>query len=258
MLQDSDYTIHAQYKYLTFFHQCIAPQLGVFPQECPQQRYMSILTPYAVPLELSINYPRSLVRFSCEPVSPLAGTDLDPFNKGRLEETFEKFLRAAGEPYTKCYEHLLRKLVISDEEARELMRTQGDKIPSQSRGRVILSADMGKDGEMMCVLLPVHEVSRDGQQGYGSHIRLNPRPRYKRRILCLFVFIRIIPALLRERRRVAILLAPLPLNRHHRPFFRLHQNLLYRRERSLRHDPRHLDTRRDTHRRSHAQGPTTS
>ena len=150
MLQDSEYTVHAQYKYLIFFQQCIAPQLGVFPQESPQQRYMSILTPYAVPFELSINYPRSLVRFSCEPVGPLAGTDLDPFNKGGLRETFEKLMCEVVEPYTEWYQHFARDLVISDEEASALMRSQGDQIPSQSRGQTILSADMRKDGDMMC------------------------------------------------------------------------------------------------------------
>ncbi|KAK2755779.1 hypothetical protein FQN54_005929 [Arachnomyces sp. PD_36] len=81
MLEYANYNIHQQYKYLCFYREHIIPALGPFPKKGQStSSWTSALCRPGIPLELSLNYPQSVVRFAMEVIGPLAGTRHDPFN----------------------------------------------------------------------------------------------------------------------------------------------------------------------------------
>ena len=80
MLQMANYDVHAQYRHLGIYKKHIIPFLGVYPTNERDDRWLSVLTRYGTPIELSLNCSYELVRYTFEPISHATGTELDPFN----------------------------------------------------------------------------------------------------------------------------------------------------------------------------------
>nr|ATJ44712.1 dimethylallyl tryptophan synthase [Epichloe bromicola] len=91
ILQAANYSIHAQYRHLGIYKRHIIPFLGVYPTRSGE-RWLSILTRYGTPFELSLNCSDSIVRYTYEPINAATGSHLDPFNTFAIWEALKKLM----------------------------------------------------------------------------------------------------------------------------------------------------------------------
>lgn len=80
MLQMADYDIYSQIRYILLYKIHVVPFLGVYPTNNRDDRWLSILTRYGTPVDLSLNCSNSLVRYTYEPINAATSTAEDPFN----------------------------------------------------------------------------------------------------------------------------------------------------------------------------------
>lgn len=83
LLEQAEYSIHHQYRFLSFFQQYLLPAVGSFDDSASAFRSIS---PDIYPLEMSTNHSDNgrLVRIGMEPLSIHAGTSADPLNQAFL------------------------------------------------------------------------------------------------------------------------------------------------------------------------------
>jgi len=77
MLKVASYDIHSQYKALGLYQKHIIPFLGVYPTTI-NDLWLSILTRYGTPFELSLNYTHSVVRYTFEPINAATSSPRAP------------------------------------------------------------------------------------------------------------------------------------------------------------------------------------
>ncbi|EAW08391.1 putative dimethylallyl tryptophan synthase [Aspergillus clavatus NRRL 1] len=138
MLRDAGYDIHAQYVHLCVHHKCIVPYLGPYPAN-GQERWMSVLSRFGLPYELSLNCSRSVVRFAFEPIGPLSGTEQDPFNAHVIWECLDMLARLDPSIDLQWFTQFKEDLVLGDDEAR-FVRERG-----LDRGQVCTQNKLGLD-----------------------------------------------------------------------------------------------------------------
>ncbi|KAL5338183.1 dimethylallyl tryptophan synthase FgaPT2 [Aspergillus crustosus] len=144
MLQVSGrYSLHAQYRFLGFYKKCIIPFLGVYPVDDKQERWMSILTRYGTPFELSLNCSQSIVRFTYEPINTLTGTSEDPFNTHSIWDALSHLLPLQHIDL-EWFKKLKADLTLNTEESTKLNATRisDDQILTQNK----LAMDLNPDG----------------------------------------------------------------------------------------------------------------
>ncbi|KAE8348771.1 tryptophan dimethylallyltransferase FgaPT2 [Aspergillus coremiiformis] len=134
MLQTANYDVHAQYRHLGIYKKHVIPFLGVYPTN-DRDRWLSILTRYGTPFELSLNCSDSVVRYTFEPITATTGTDLDPFNSRAIWESLQKLMIIQPGIDLEYFRHFKRALTVDEDESallQEHMLAGGD-IKTQNK-----------------------------------------------------------------------------------------------------------------------------
>lgn len=134
MLQTANYGIHAQYRHLDIYKKCVIPFLGVYPKN-DRGRWLSILTRYGIPFELSLNCSDSMVRYTFEPIIATTGTDMDPFNSNAIWESLQKLMELQPAIDLDYFNHFKRDLTLDTEESAFLHQNSlaGAEIMTQNK-----------------------------------------------------------------------------------------------------------------------------
>ncbi|EAL94103.2 tryptophan dimethylallyltransferase fgaPT2 [Aspergillus fumigatus Af293] len=143
MLETANYTTPCQYQYLITYKECVIPSLGCYPTNSAP-RWLSILTRYGTPFELSLNCSNSIVRYTFEPINQHTGTDKDPFNTHAIWESLQHLLPLEKSIDLEWFRHFKHDLTLNSEESAFLAhndRLVGGTIRTQNK----LALDL-KDG----------------------------------------------------------------------------------------------------------------
>jgi tryptophan 4-dimethylallyltransferase len=134
MLQTADYDIHSQYKYLAMFKKHVIPFLGIYPSD-DRDRWLSILTRYGTPFELSLNCSDSLVRYTYEPINAVSGTLQDPFNSFAIWESLKHLVAIEPGLNLDWFIHFKRDLTLNADESAFLLENGlvGGQIQTQNK-----------------------------------------------------------------------------------------------------------------------------
>nr|ABZ80611.1 4-dimethylallyl tryptophan synthase [Malbranchea aurantiaca]ABZ80612.1 4-dimethylallyl tryptophan synthase [synthetic construct] len=119
MLQSANYDAHAQYRHLAIYKKHVIPFLGVYPTN-DRDRWLSILTCYGTPFELSLNCNDSVVRYTFEPINAATGTEADPFNTHAIWESLQRLKAVQPAISLDYFNHFKRDLTINSQEAAYL------------------------------------------------------------------------------------------------------------------------------------------
>jgi DMATS type aromatic prenyltransferase len=98
LLRYAGYTKSEQYSELLFFAIHVVPELGAAPDKSGHPQWRTPHTPDGTPLEFSWEWGlegKGTIRTGFEPIGPLAGTDIDPFNR-RETDVWIKHLEDQG------------------------------------------------------------------------------------------------------------------------------------------------------------------
>lgn len=134
MLQSVSYNTHDQYRYLTIFKKVVIPYLGVYPTN-ESTRWLSILTRYGTPFELSLNCSESLVRYTFEPINQQTGTEKDPYNTYAIWESLQQLIPLEKSINLEWFSHFKQDLTLNSEESTFLLKKDlvGDQIKTQNK-----------------------------------------------------------------------------------------------------------------------------
>ncbi|PYI33858.1 tryptophan dimethylallyltransferase [Aspergillus indologenus CBS 114.80] len=145
MLQSTNYNLHAQYKHLLIYKKNVIPFLGVYPTN-DKPRWLSILTRYGTPFELSLNCSGPLVRYTYEPINAATGTARDPFNTHAVWDSLEQLMALQSGIDLDLFRHFKNDLTLSAEESEYLYKNNlvGEQIRTQNK----LALDL-QDGEFV-------------------------------------------------------------------------------------------------------------
>lgn len=147
MMEKANYDIHVQYKFLCIYRELVIPALGPYPEKDQSMQWKSHLTRFGLPLELSFNYSRSLLRFTFEPLGPHTGTPEDPFNTKAIGPVLQAFKALIPQLDLQWFDHFRRALVVSDEEARSL-HDASPPLPV-FKTQSMLGVDLSPSGDMI-------------------------------------------------------------------------------------------------------------
>ncbi|PLB47193.1 dimethylallyl tryptophan synthase FgaPT2 [Aspergillus steynii IBT 23096] len=134
MLQASGYDIHSQYKHLGIYKKYIIPFLGFYPVD-DDNRWLSILTRYGLPFELSLNCSDSLVRYTYEPINAATGTAKDPFNTHAIWDSLSKLQLLRKDIDLELFRHFKTDLTLNADESAYLLahNLAGSEIKTQNK-----------------------------------------------------------------------------------------------------------------------------
>jgi tryptophan 4-dimethylallyltransferase len=139
MLRACGYDIHEQYKILGTWKKVVIPFLGPYPTN-DRARWLSILTRYGTPFELSLNCSHSLVRYTFEPIDVATGTAKDPFNTQAIWESLGQLRRLNRDVDTELFQHFKANLTLDNAESAHLL--QNNLVGSQIRTQNKLALDL--------------------------------------------------------------------------------------------------------------------
>ncbi|KAI9372976.1 tryptophan dimethylallyltransferase [Aspergillus egyptiacus] len=178
MLQSANYTTHDQYRYLLMYKEYVIPHLGCYPTNSAP-RWLSILTRYGTPFELSLNCSDSLVRYTFEPINRHTGTSKDPFNTHAIWDSLQQLCPLEKSIDLEWFRHFKHELTLNSDESAFLVRNDhlvGDSIKTQNK----LALDL-KDGDFVLktYIYPALKATATGQSihelVFGSIRRLAAR-----------------------------------------------------------------------------------
>ncbi|KAI1453252.1 4-dimethylallyl tryptophan synthase [Annulohypoxylon moriforme] len=134
MLQIANYDVHAQYKHLAIYKKHVIPFLGIYPSN-DRERWLSVLTRYGTPFELSLNCSDSVVRYTFEPISTDTGTQLDPFNSFAIRESLRKLMTIQPTINLEYFDYFKRELTLDMRESTSLYQNSlaGAGIMTQNK-----------------------------------------------------------------------------------------------------------------------------
>ncbi|PYH76606.1 putative tryptophan dimethylallyltransferase [Aspergillus uvarum CBS 121591] len=144
MMAAAKYNVHAQYRFLCMHHEFVIPNLGPYPRKGHPMHWKSHLTRFGLPFELSFNYSNSQLRFAFEPIGPLTGSELDPYNTKQIHPVLRALTAVVPELDLCWFNHFVSELVVTDEEV-EIIRNNNWEIPcfkTQNK----LAADLDHSG----------------------------------------------------------------------------------------------------------------
>ncbi|GKZ27550.1 aromatic prenyltransferase (DMATS family) [Aspergillus brasiliensis] len=142
MLQTANYNVHDQYLHLGVYKKHVVPFLGVYPSN-GQERWLSILTRYGTPFELSLNLSNSLVRYTFEPINDITGTDIDPFNSHAIWEPLYQLMNVGKGIDIQYFSHFKRDLTLDPDEASMLQRNGEVRGEIRTQNKLALDLDKG-------------------------------------------------------------------------------------------------------------------
>lgn len=143
MLQVAGYDLHLQYKILGIYLNHIIPFLGVYPTQT-NARWLSILTRYGTPFELSLNCSNSLVRYTYEPINTATGTPKDPFNTHAIWDSLDRLIPLQKGINLEFLKHLKNDLTVNDHDSAYLL--ENNLVSGQIRTQNKLALDLKGDG----------------------------------------------------------------------------------------------------------------
>ncbi|GBF63857.1 tryptophan dimethylallyltransferase [Trichophyton mentagrophytes] len=134
MLRVAGYDLHSQYKILGIFLNHVIPFLGVYPTRI-NNRWLSILTRYGTPFELSLNCSQSLVRYTYEPINSATGTVKDPFNTHSIWDALDRLMPLQKGIDLEFFKHLKQDLTVDDQDSAYLLENNlvGGQIRTQNK-----------------------------------------------------------------------------------------------------------------------------
>jgi tryptophan dimethylallyltransferase len=144
MLQVANYDIHSQYKYLGTYKKTIIPFLGAYPTNERDDRWLSILTRYGTPFELSLNCSDSLVRYTFEPINAATGTPKDPFNTLAIWESLDKVIAIQPDVDLEWFSHFKQDLTLSTAESAFLLENNLVELEIKSQNKLALDLKGGQ------------------------------------------------------------------------------------------------------------------
>ncbi|RYP93155.1 hypothetical protein DL770_000729 [Monosporascus sp. CRB-9-2] len=145
MLYTAGYDVYTQLRYLGVYKKHIIPFLGIYPTN-DRSRWLSILTRYGTPFELSLNCSHSLMRYTYEPISSATGTPRDPFNTHAIWESLQRLMTIQPDIDTEWFSYLKNDLTLNSEESAYLL--EKDMVGNQIRTQNKLALDL-KGGTFM-------------------------------------------------------------------------------------------------------------
>lgn len=142
MLNVAGYDVHSQYKALCIWQKHVVPFLGVYPTQT-NDRWLSILTRYGTPFELSLNCTHSLVRYTYEPINAATGTLKDPFNTHAIWDALERIVPLQSDIDLSFFRHFKNDLTVNDQDAGYLLDRSlvGGHIRTQNKLALDLKGD---------------------------------------------------------------------------------------------------------------------
>ncbi|KAE8376763.1 aromatic prenyltransferase [Aspergillus bertholletiae] len=146
---------------LMFVSQIVAPALGARPIQGQAPRWKSFMTDDYSPLEYSWSWDgeRPTIRYSFEPIGPLAGTKWDPHNHQAGMACVDQLQRHLPDADWRWFAHFAR--AFHQDTSAKIAPTNS---PGPSLSSVFIGFDLGRDGHRMCkmYLLPV-KAEQTGQ-----------------------------------------------------------------------------------------------
>nr|AFO67567.1 dimethylallyl tryptophan synthase [Epichloe inebrians] len=119
MLETAGHHVHDQYRHLGIFKKHIIPFLGVYPTK-GKKRWLSVLTRYGIPFELSLNCSDSIVRYTYEPINGATGTDEDPYNTLAILESVQELVQIQSGIDLEWFSYFKHELTLNQTESATL------------------------------------------------------------------------------------------------------------------------------------------
>lgn len=145
MLKTAGYDVHSRYKALGFYQKFVLPFLGVYPTKT-NDRWLSILTRYGTPFELSLNCTDNVVRYTFEPINAATGSPKDPFNTHAIWDALDTMIPLQKGIDLEFFSHLKRDLTVNDQDTAYLLERK--LVEGQIRTQNKLALDL-KGGEFV-------------------------------------------------------------------------------------------------------------
>ncbi|KAK2734198.1 hypothetical protein FQN57_001852 [Myotisia sp. PD_48] len=160
---------------LTFVSQSVAPFLGARPVQSQPPGWKSFMTDDHSPLEYSWNWDEDppIVRFSFEPIGPLAGTSEDPFNHQAPMAYVDHLRSRLPAADWRWFTHFAEAFYIppsprlNDGQDSRNDRLGPTEIIQSNPSSIFIGFDLGRDGRMMCkmYIVPV-KAEQTGQSRF--------------------------------------------------------------------------------------------
>jgi tryptophan dimethylallyltransferase len=135
MLQMANYDIRSQCRHMDVYKKHIIPFLGVYPTTERDNRWLSILTRYGTPFELSLNCSDSVVRYTYEPINAATGTAEDPFNTHAIWESLQGLAAIQPGVDLEWFRHFKNDLTVNATDSAFLAQKNlaGGQIKTQNK-----------------------------------------------------------------------------------------------------------------------------
>ncbi|KAL1971183.1 hypothetical protein VTN77DRAFT_135 [Rasamsonia byssochlamydoides] len=146
LMESAGYDVDSQRFYLLLYHARIVAALGPKPKPGSSAApWESFMTDDHTPIEISWNLGANLsvVRFSIEPVGPLAGTSVDPFNQRRAIELLEQANKLSSDVDLQWFNHFRKRFLVEDHKTETVL----GKLPANEHSSQLFVAfdlDNGK------------------------------------------------------------------------------------------------------------------
>ncbi|KAE8168695.1 tryptophan dimethylallyltransferase-domain-containing protein [Aspergillus tamarii] len=154
LMRGARYDPAALQEHLNFVSQSVAPVLGARPIQRQAPLWKSFMTDDYSPLEYSWSWDgeRPTIRYSFEPIGPLAGTGKDPYNHQAPMAYVDHLRRHLPAADWRWFTHFARAFYYQDTSAKVAAENSGSSPSS-----VFIGFDLGRDGRKMCkmYLVPV-------------------------------------------------------------------------------------------------------
>nr|WJL30548.1 AtaPT E91Q/Y413S [Vector pET-M11-AtaPTE91Q/Y413S] len=146
VLEQCDYSVHLQYKYLAFYHKYILPSLGPFRRPGVEPEYISGLSHGGHPLQISVKIDKSktICRLGLQAIGPLAGTARDPLNSFGDRELLKNLATLLPHVDLRLFDHFNAQVGLD----RAQCAVATTKLIKESHNIVCTSLDL-KDGEVI-------------------------------------------------------------------------------------------------------------
>ncbi|KAB8205111.1 tryptophan dimethylallyltransferase-domain-containing protein [Aspergillus parasiticus] len=159
LMGGAEYEAATLQEHLRFVSQSVAPALGARPIQGQAPRWKSFMTDDYSPLEYSWSWDgeRPTIRYSFEPIGPLAGTEWDPYNHQAPVAYVDHLRRHLPAADWQWFTHFARAF-YQDTPAKVAAGNYGSSPSS-----VFIGFDLGRDGRQMCkmYLVPVKAEQTD-------------------------------------------------------------------------------------------------
>ncbi|KNG85624.1 dimethylallyl tryptophan synthase [Aspergillus nomiae NRRL 13137] len=159
LMGGAGYNAASLQEHLNFVSQSVAPALGARPTQGQAPRWKSFMTDDYSPLEYSWSWDgeRPTIRYSFEPIGPLAGTEWDPYNRQAPMAYVDQLQRQLPAADWTWFAHFARAF---HQDTSAKVATQRD---GSSPSSVFIGFDLGRDGRTMCkmYLVPVKAEQTD-------------------------------------------------------------------------------------------------